>query len=69
MIFHKILCPFDFSSNAISALDQAARLARKDNSLLYLMNVEFVPTSNPAELSDYVNFSTEPGKHRLERIA
>ena len=68
-IFRKILCPVDFSDNSIAALGQAAKLARKDDALLYLMHVEFVPMSNPAELADYVTFSTEPGKLRLEPIA
>jgi nucleotide-binding universal stress UspA family protein len=68
-IFRKILCPVDFSDNSIAALGQAAKLARKDDALLYLMHVEFVPMSNPAELADYVTLSTEPGKLRLEPIA
>ncbi len=68
-IFRKILCPVDFSDNSIAALGQAAKLARKDDALLYLMYVEFVPMSNPAELANYVTVSTEPGKLRLEQIA
>jgi nucleotide-binding universal stress UspA family protein len=69
-IFRKILCPVDFSNNSIAALDQAAKLARKDDALLYLMHVEFVPMSKPAELADYdITFSTEPAKLRLEEIA
>ncbi len=68
-IFRKILCPVDFSDNSIAALDQAAKLARKGDALLYLMHVEFIPTSNPAELTHYVAVSTEPGRPRLERIA
>jgi len=68
-VFRKILCPVDFSANSMAALDQAAKLARKDDAPLYLMHVEFVPMSNPAELSDYVTFSTESDKLRLERIA
>ena len=68
-VFRKILCPIDFSDNSIAALDQAARLARKSDALLYLMYVEFIPMSSPAELANYVTVSTEPGKLRLEQIA
>jgi len=69
-IFRKILCPIDFSDNSIAALGQAAKLARKDDTLLYLMHVELVPMGNLAELAqDDVTPSTEPGKLRLERIA
>ncbi len=69
-IFRKILCPVDFGNNSIAALDQAAKLARKDDALLYLMHVEFVPMSKPAGLADYdITFSTEPAKFRLEEIA
>jgi nucleotide-binding universal stress UspA family protein len=68
-IFRKILCPVDFSDNSIAALDQAAKLARKDDALLYLMHVEFVPMGNLAELAEEVTLSTQPGKLRLERIA
>ena len=68
-VFRKILCPIDFSDNSIAALDQAARLARKSDALLYLMYVEFIPMSSPAELANYVAVSTEPGKLRLEQIA
>ena len=69
-IFRKILCPVDFSNNSIAALDQAAKLARKDDALLYLMNVEFVAMNKPAELADYdITFSTEPAKLQLEELA
>jgi nucleotide-binding universal stress UspA family protein len=68
-IFRKILCPVDFSDNSMAALGQAAKLARKDDVLLYLMHVELVLMSNPAELADYVTLSTEPGKFRLEPLA
>jgi nucleotide-binding universal stress UspA family protein len=68
-VFRKILCPVDFSANSMAALDQAAKLARKDGALLYLLHVEFVPMRNPAELAHYVSFSTEPGKLWLEQIA
>ena len=69
-IFRKILCPVDFSKNSIAALDQAAKLARKDEALLYLMHVEFVAMNKPAELADYdITLSTEPAKLRLEQIA
>jgi len=52
-IFRKILCPVDFSDNSIAALDQAVKVARKDDALIYPMHVEFVPLSNPAELAHY----------------
>lgn len=69
-IFRKILCPVAFSDNSIAALDQAAKLARKSDALLYLMHVQFVPMSNPGELVDYgVTFAPEPDKLRLEQIA
>jgi len=69
-IFRKILCPVDFSNNSIAALDQAAKLARKDDAKLYLMHVEFVAMNKPAELADYdITLSTEPAKLRLEQIA
>ncbi len=68
-IFHKILCPVAFSDNAMAALDQAAKLARKDDALLYLMHVEFVPMSNLAELAREVKLSTQPDERRLEQIA
>jgi nucleotide-binding universal stress UspA family protein len=68
-MFRKILCPVDFSDNSIAALRQAAKLARKDNALLYLMHAEFAPMSNLVELAEDVALSTEPGKLQLERIA
>ncbi len=68
-LFHKILCPVAFSDNAMTALDQAAKLARKDDALLYLMHVEFVPMSNLVELAREVKLSTQPDERRLERVA
>jgi nucleotide-binding universal stress UspA family protein len=69
-IFRKILCPVDFSDNSVAALEQAAGLARKDDALLYLMHVVFIPMGNPAELAHYeVKFSTEPDKLRLGQVA
>ncbi len=68
-IFRKILCPVAFSDNSMAALDQAAKLARKSDSLLYLMHVQFVPMSNLDELAREVTLSTEPGKLQLERVA
>ncbi len=68
-LFRKILCPVAFSDNAMAALDQAAKLARKDDALLYLMHVEFVPIGDPAKLDPYAKVSTQPDKLRLERIA
>ena len=68
-IFHKILCPVAFSDNAMAALDQAAKLARKDDALLYLMHVEFVPMSDLAELAREVKLSTQPDERRLEQVA
>lgn len=67
--FRKILCPVDFSDNSMSALAQAAKLARRDDALLYLLHVEFVPMSNPAKLAEYFTVSTEPGRLWLEQIA
>ncbi len=69
MIFRKILCPVAFSDNSMAALDQAAKLARKSDALLYLMHVQFVPMSNLDELAREVTLSTAPGKLQLERIA
>ncbi len=69
-IFRKILCPVDFTDNSVAVIDQAAELARRDNALLYLMYVMFIPMKNPAELAQYeVKISAEPDKLRLERIA
>jgi nucleotide-binding universal stress UspA family protein len=67
--FRKILCPIDFSDNSMAVLRQAAKLARRDDALLYLMHVEVVPADNLVELAQEVTLSTEPGKLRLERIA
>ncbi len=67
--FSRILCPVDFSANSLRALDQAAALARRHHALLDLMNVEFVPLNNPADLEDYVAVSTEPGRAQLEQTA
>ena len=67
--FRKILCPVDFNDNSMAALGQEAKLAQKDDALLYLLHVEFVPMSNPAELADYITLSSEPGKLRLEPLA
>ena len=41
-IFRKILCPVDFSKNSMAALYEAAKLARKDDAMVYLLHVEFV---------------------------
>ena len=57
-LFRKILCPVAFSDNSMAALDQAAKLARKDDALVYLMHVEFVPMNNLAELAREVTLST-----------
>jgi len=67
--FHKILCPVAFSENAMAALDQAAKLARKDDALLYLIHVEFVPIGDPTKLDPYAKVATQPDKLRLEQIA
>jgi nucleotide-binding universal stress UspA family protein len=66
-MFRKILCPVDFSDNSMAVLLQAAKLARKDDALLYVMHVEFVPLGNLAELAEDVTISTEPRKLRLEQ--
>ena len=69
-IFRKLLCPIDFSKNSIAALSEAAKLARKDDAMVYLMHVEFVAMNKPAELTDYdITLSTEPIRFRLEQIA
>jgi len=66
--FEKILCPIDFTDNSLRALDQAIELARSNDALLYLMNVEFVP-DNMAEVRHYVSVSTEGPRTQLEQIA
>ncbi len=66
-MFRKILCPIDFSDNSMAALGQAAKIAQRDDALLYLMHVEFVPMGNVAELAQDVTLSTEPAKLRLEQ--
>jgi nucleotide-binding universal stress UspA family protein len=66
-MFRKILCPVDFSDNSMAVLRQAAKFARKDDALLYVMHVEFVPLGNVVELAEEVTLSTEPGKRRLEQ--
>lgn len=66
-MFDKILCPIDFSDNSMTTLREAAKLARKDHALLYVMHVEFVPMGNLVEIAQDVTLSTEPGKLRLEQ--
>ena len=68
-LFHKILCPVAFSDNAMAALDHAATIARKDDALLYMMHVEFIPIGDPTKLDPYAKVSTQPDKLRLEQIA
>jgi nucleotide-binding universal stress UspA family protein len=67
-MFRKILCPIDFSDHSIAALREAVRLARRDDALLYVMHVEFVPLKSPAPLSNYIAVSTEAGELRLKQI-
>jgi hypothetical protein len=55
--------------NAMAALDHAATLTRKDDALLYVMHVEFVPIGDPTKLEPYAKVSTQPDKLRLEQIA
>lgn len=38
-IFHRILCPIDFDDNSLAALRLGARLAERDQAMLYLMHV------------------------------
>ncbi|HVN27321.1 MAG TPA: universal stress protein [Candidatus Binataceae bacterium] len=66
--FEKILCPIDFSDNSLRALDSAIGWARRDDALVYLMNVEFVPAET-AEVENYVLISKEPAQAQLEKIA
>jgi nucleotide-binding universal stress UspA family protein len=42
-LFRKILCPIDFDDNSIAALVYARRLAQESGTLLYVLNVIFLP--------------------------
>jgi nucleotide-binding universal stress UspA family protein len=69
-IFRRILCPVDFSQNSTAILDQAAHLARRDDAVVYLTHVVFVPMNDPAELDRYdVTVSTQPAMLRLQQLA
>lgn len=68
-IFRKILCPIDFSDNSLAALDEAAKLAQRDDTLLYVLNVEFLPLTDPEKLADYVTASSGSGRPQLEQVA
>ena len=53
----------------MAALDHAATLTRKDDALLCMMHVEFIPIGDPTKLDPYAEVSTQPDKLRLEQIA
>jgi universal stress protein A len=38
-LFHKILCPIDFSEHSLAALDVALKVALQNDTVLYLLNV------------------------------
>jgi universal stress protein A len=38
-LFHKILCPIDFSEHSLAALDIALKVALQNDARLYLLNV------------------------------
>jgi len=42
-LFHKILCPIDFSEQSLAALDVALKVAQQNDAKLYLLNVAPVP--------------------------
>lgn len=68
-MFRRILCPVDFSDHSIAVLEEAVKLAQRNDALLYLLHVEFVPMNSPVQLARYANVSMEPNRRRVEQIA
>ena len=42
-LFHRILCPIDFSEHSLAALDVALKVAQQNDAKLYLLNVAPLP--------------------------
>lgn len=69
--FKKILCPVDFDTNSIAALDAAAEMARQNDGALEVLHV--IPIMvEPGTTSFYVNLYTpeeEASKAKLTELA
>ncbi len=71
-LFHKILCPIDFSPNSLAAFDYAIALARENAATLCLLNVVPSPVGSaqiPAIPLEPFPVAEETAKQRLEVIA
>ena len=56
-LFHRILCPIDFSEQSLAALDVALKVAQQNDAKLYMLNVAPVPAGaagfQPVPLDPY----------------
>lgn len=56
-LFHRILCPTDFSEQSLAALDVALKVAQQNDARLYLLNVAPLPAGaagfQPVPLDPY----------------
>ena len=56
-LFHRILCPIDFSEHSLAALNVALKVAQQNDAKLYLLNVAPVPAGaagfQPVPLDPY----------------
>jgi universal stress protein A len=71
-LFKKILCPVDFDSNSMKALDFAISVARQNRSFIYLLHVVRPPLGeagiSPLALEPYLAWE-QSARERLEEIA
>jgi len=71
-LFHKILCPIDFSPNSLAALDWAIGLARENAATVCILNVVPSPVGSariPAIPLEPFPIAEETARQRLEVIA
>jgi universal stress protein A len=68
-LFHRILCPIDFSEHSLVALGVAAKIALQNDAKLYLLNVAPLPAGEagfqPVRMDPY----PDVGKERQEQLA
>jgi nucleotide-binding universal stress UspA family protein len=68
MMFHKMLCPTDFSEASCQGLQAAAELAQQNNAELYVLHVE-LPLGAPPLPESHVPYAQSDAARSAEVIA
>ncbi len=67
-IFRQILCPIDFDDNSLAALRLGARLAERDQAILYLMHVIRVGEEATVAAPAILEQDESATEHELKQI-